>query len=94
MDDRPTIDGRASSCSLTKECRLNRTSLVEPASWRDISGFASGMNVFAGAGRFANLQDAFGSYNAKRRYLPGVLAERLGLRDGWQVVTNVIAALW
>jgi transcriptional regulator with XRE-family HTH domain len=44
--------------------------------------------------RFPNLQDAFGSYNAKRRYLPGVLAERLGLRDGWQVVTNVIAALW
>lgn len=44
--------------------------------------------------RFPNLQDAFGSYNAKRRYLPGVLGERLGLRDGWHVVTNVIAALW
>src|SRR5438309_3240556 len=44
--------------------------------------------------RFPNLQDAFGSYNAKRRYLPAVMAERLGLRGGFVRVTNVIAGLW
>ena len=44
--------------------------------------------------RFPNLQDAIGSYNAKRAYLPGVLAERLGLRTGFASVTNVIAGLW
>jgi transcriptional regulator with XRE-family HTH domain len=43
--------------------------------------------------RFPNLQDAFGSYNAKRTYLPRVLAERVGVR-GWASVTNVIAGLW
>jgi ribosome-binding protein aMBF1 (putative translation factor) len=43
--------------------------------------------------RFPNLQDAIGSYNAKRAYLPGVVAERLGVR-GFATVTNVIAGLW
>jgi transcriptional regulator with XRE-family HTH domain len=44
--------------------------------------------------RFPNLQDAIGSYNAKRRYLPAVMAERLGIRGGFASVTNVIAGLW
>ncbi len=44
--------------------------------------------------RFPNLQEAFGSYNAKRQYLPAVLAQRLGLRSGWDVVTHAIVALW
>ena len=44
--------------------------------------------------RFPNLQDTLGSYNAKRAYLPGVLAERLGLRTGFASVTNEIAGLW
>lgn len=44
--------------------------------------------------RFPNLQEAFGSYNAKRRYLPGVMAERLGLRTGFRTVSNVVAGLW
>ncbi len=43
---------------------------------------------------FPNIQEALGSYNAKRAYLPGVLAERLGLRNGFATVTNVIAGLW
>ncbi len=44
--------------------------------------------------RFPNVQEAIGSYNAKRRYLPAVMAERLGLRGGFSSVTNVIAGLW
>jgi transcriptional regulator with XRE-family HTH domain len=44
--------------------------------------------------RFPNLQEAFGSYNTKRRYLPGVMAERLGLRNGFQSVSNVVVGLW
>jgi hypothetical protein len=44
--------------------------------------------------RFPNLQEAFGSYNAKRQYLPTVLAQRFGLRGGWAVVTHVVVALW
>ena len=44
--------------------------------------------------RFPNLQDAFGSYNAKRAYLPGVLAQRLGLRGGWRSVTHAMVVLW
>jgi transcriptional regulator with XRE-family HTH domain len=44
--------------------------------------------------RFPNLQEAFGSYNAKRRYLPAVIADRYGIRGGWRSVTHVIAALW
>ena len=43
--------------------------------------------------RFPNIQEAAGSYNAKRRYLPGVVAERLGQR-GFTSVTNVLAVLW
>ena len=44
--------------------------------------------------RFPNLQEAIGSYNAKRRYVPGVMAERLRVRGGFASVTNVIVALW
>jgi transcriptional regulator with XRE-family HTH domain len=44
--------------------------------------------------RFPNIQEAFGSYNVKRRYLPAIAAERLGIRGGWDIVTNVVAALW
>jgi hypothetical protein len=44
--------------------------------------------------RFPNVQDAIGSYNAKRAYLPRVLAERLELRRGFATITNVIAGLW
>jgi hypothetical protein len=40
------------------------------------------------------VQDAFGSYNAKRRYLPAVIAERIGLRGGFASVTNVVCGLW
>lgn len=43
--------------------------------------------------RFPDLQDAFGSFNAKRVYLPDVLAERLGVRT-WRSVTHVMAVLW
>jgi hypothetical protein len=44
--------------------------------------------------RFPNLQEAFGSYNAKRSYLPSVLAQKLALRRGFESVTNVLAMLW
>ena len=44
--------------------------------------------------RFPNIQEAFGSYNVKRGYLPAIAADRLGLRRGWDVVTNVVVALW
>lgn len=44
--------------------------------------------------RFPNIQEAFGSYNVKRRYLPAIAADRLGLRRGWDTVTNVVVALW
>jgi transcriptional regulator with XRE-family HTH domain len=43
--------------------------------------------------RFPNLQEAFGSYNAKRRYLPAVVAERLGIR-GFRSVAHVMVGLW
>ena len=43
---------------------------------------------------FPNLQDAIGSYAAKRRHMPQVLAERLGVTAGFACVTNVIVALW
>jgi hypothetical protein len=36
----------------------------------------------------------FGSFNAKRTYLPGALAQRLELRQGFNSVTNVMAVLW
>lgn len=44
--------------------------------------------------RFPNIGETFGSYNAKRRYLPAAMAERLQLRGGFSSVTNVIVALW
>ena len=44
--------------------------------------------------RFPNLQEAFGSYNAKRTYLAPALAERLRVPGGWRSVTHAIVALW
>lgn len=44
--------------------------------------------------RFPNVQEALGSYGAKRAYLGRVLAERLGIRGGWTSETHVIAGLW
>jgi transcriptional regulator with XRE-family HTH domain len=44
--------------------------------------------------RFPNVQDALGSYGAKRAYLGNVLAERLDIRGGWRSETHVIAGLW
>jgi transcriptional regulator with XRE-family HTH domain len=45
--------------------------------------------------RFPNIQEAAGSFNAKRRYLPGVIAERLGRAGrGFESVPNVMAVLW
>lgn len=45
--------------------------------------------------RFPDVQDALGSYAAKRSYLADVLAERLGVAGGrWHAVTHVIGALW
>jgi transcriptional regulator with XRE-family HTH domain len=45
--------------------------------------------------RFPNLQEAAGSYNAKRGYLARALAERLELGPlGWRSVTHVMACLW
>ena len=45
--------------------------------------------------RFPNLQDAAGSYNAKRQYLARALAERAGIGPGgWRSVTHVMAGLW
>jgi transcriptional regulator with XRE-family HTH domain len=44
--------------------------------------------------RFPNVQEALGSFGAKRSYLGPVLAERLGIRGGWRSETHVVAALW
>jgi DNA-binding Xre family transcriptional regulator len=45
--------------------------------------------------RFPNLQEALGSYSAKRAYLPAILAERVGIaRSGWRTVAHAIVALW
>ena len=45
--------------------------------------------------RFPNLQEAAGSYNAKRQYLAGAVADRLGMGpSGWRSVTHVMACLW
>lgn len=44
--------------------------------------------------RFPNVQEAAGSYNAKRAYFPAALADRLGLRGGWRTITHAIVALW
>jgi hypothetical protein len=43
---------------------------------------------------FPNVQDALGSYAAKRSYLAGVLADRFEIRRGWLTVSHCIAALW
>ena len=43
--------------------------------------------------RFPDLQDAFGSFNAKRSYLGAELADRAGI-GRWRSETHVIAALW
>ncbi len=45
--------------------------------------------------RFPNLQEAAGSYNAKRQYLAGGIADRAGIGPrGWRSVTHVMACLW
>jgi len=44
--------------------------------------------------RFPDLQSVAGSYNAKRLYMPMVLAERIGLRRGFRCEAHVIAGLW
>jgi transcriptional regulator with XRE-family HTH domain len=44
--------------------------------------------------RFPNLQEAAGSYNAKRAYLGAVLAERLRIRGGFGSETHVLVGLW
>ena len=45
--------------------------------------------------RFPDIQDALGSYAAKRSYLGRVLAERLSIPGGrWRSESHVIAALW
>lgn len=44
--------------------------------------------------RFPNLQEAAGSYNAKRAYLAQVIAERLGIRGGFRSETQVVVGLW
>lgn len=44
---------------------------------------------------FPNLQEALGSYSAKRSYLDAVLAERLAIEGRrWLSVSHVIVALW
>lgn len=43
--------------------------------------------------RFPNLQEAAGSWNAKRAYLAPVIAERLGLRR-FSSITHVMVCLW
>lgn len=45
--------------------------------------------------RVPNVQEAAGSYNAKRRYLAASLADRAGIGPGgWRSVTHVMACLW
>jgi transcriptional regulator with XRE-family HTH domain len=44
--------------------------------------------------QFPNLQEAAGSWNAKRAYLADSLAMRLRPRGGWRTVTHVMVALW
>lgn len=43
--------------------------------------------------RFPDFQEMAGSFNAKRAYLGGVLAARLGIRS-WRSETHVMAGLW
>ena len=45
--------------------------------------------------QFPNLQDAAGSWNAKRQYLAREMAQRYGIGpSGWRSVTHVMACLW
>jgi transcriptional regulator with XRE-family HTH domain len=44
--------------------------------------------------RFPDLQEAFGSYNAKRAYLGQELASRLGTKRAWRSETHVMVGLW
>jgi transcriptional regulator with XRE-family HTH domain len=45
--------------------------------------------------RFPNLQEAAGSWNAKRQYLSASIADRAGIGPrGWRSVTHVMACLW
>jgi transcriptional regulator with XRE-family HTH domain len=44
--------------------------------------------------RFPNVQEAAGSYNAKREYLASAVAQRLGIRRGWASITHVMVCLW
>ena len=44
--------------------------------------------------QFPNLQDAAGSYNAKRAYLAPILAQRHGVPGGFANVTHAVVALW
>jgi hypothetical protein len=45
--------------------------------------------------QFPNLQEAAGSYNAKRQYLAPSIAQRFNIRlRGWRSVTHVMACLW
>jgi transcriptional regulator with XRE-family HTH domain len=43
--------------------------------------------------RFTDLQDAAGSFNAKRAYLGAAVAQRLGIRR-WTSETHVLVGLW
>jgi hypothetical protein len=43
--------------------------------------------------RFPDIQDSFGSFNAKRRYLAGEIGARAGV-DRWRSETHVVVALW
>lgn len=44
--------------------------------------------------RFPNVQEALGSYGAKKAYFGRILAERLGMQSEWRSETHVIVALW
>ena len=44
--------------------------------------------------RFPDLQNAAGSYNAKRAYLTPALAERLGIARGFVAVAHAMVGLW
>ncbi len=44
--------------------------------------------------QFPNVQEALGSFGAKRAYLGRALAARLGIDRGWRSECHVIAALW
>jgi transcriptional regulator with XRE-family HTH domain len=44
--------------------------------------------------RFPDVQQTFGSYNAKRAYLADDVATCLGLRGSWRSQTHVMVALW